>query len=155
MKIYGDGSQQWRSVSLMFTEQHVIWGMDSPLEDCYLQALDRNTGEIAQGARFTGPVWYTKQLEDGLTLLQTTVEVGPGVQSRYVHIFASADLLTWHEVGKFKKDRWPMPWFKFGVIAFSDGSQSSGDFIVHGEGLVALDGCSFQACLVEKNETEY
>ena len=32
IKVYGDGSQSFRTVSMLFTEKEVHWIMDSPLE---------------------------------------------------------------------------------------------------------------------------
>ena len=149
IQVYGDGSQSWRPVSLFFTPDHVIWAMDSPLETCFLQVFDRKTGGITARRSFPGPVWYTKRLTDGIALLQTTVEIGPGVRSKDAQLFASQDLLDWQFVARFAKDRWPMPWFKLGVIAFADGPQSSRDFVIFGEALHGLDGCAVHSNLVQ------
>jgi len=35
-----------------------------------------------------------------------------------------------------------MKFFKYGVISFADGNQSSEDFMISGEGVVGLDGKS-------------
>jgi len=33
-----------------------------------------------------------------------------------------------------------MRFFKFGVVSFADGTQTSDDFVLFGEGLVGMDG---------------
>ena len=144
---YGDGSQAWRSVTLLFQPDRIVWAMDSQLETSYLQIFDRRTTELICHRPFPGPVWYGKQLADGWTLLQTTVEVGAGVKSDFVHVFASRDLIEWQEVGSFRKDWWPMRYFKSGVLSFADGHQTSDDFILFGEALMGLDGCAYLTTL--------
>ena len=42
-----------------------------------------------------------------------------------------------------------MPYFKWGVLAFSDGRQTSKNFTLHFEGLKKVDGKSFM-CSIEK-----
>jgi hypothetical protein len=143
--IHGDGSQLWRAVGMFFTPDKVIWGMDSPLEISYLQSLDRKTQDLTQGQSFPGPIWYTKSLNDGISLLQTSVEIGPGVLENVSYIYASKDMENWFEVASFKKDFLPMRYFKWGVIAFADGEQESTDFCIFGEALKGLDGRSFSA----------
>ena len=145
--IYGDGSQAWRSVTLFFQPDRIVWAMDSQLETSYLYIFERKTAELIRHRPFPGPVWYGKQLADGWTLLQTTVEVGAGVKSDFSHVFASRDLIEWQEVGRFRKDCWPKRYFKSGVISFADGHQISDDFVLFGEALKGLDGCAYLTTL--------
>jgi hypothetical protein len=140
IKTFGDGSQAWRLVTPVITPDYIAWGMDSPLESATMQILHRSTGQVESGIRFPGPVYYTKQLLDGITLLQTTVEPGVGVTSNHCHLFASRDHRRWIEAAKYKKDWWPMPYFKFGLLGFAEGMQSSERFVVFGQGLDQIDG---------------
>lgn len=144
----GDGSQPWRAVSLIFREDSIFWGMDSPLQDCYFQGLDRSSRKITPIRHFEGPIWYTKALLDGSYLLQTTVEIGPGVKSFDSHVYVSEDLREWERLCSFRKDAWPMPYFKYGVVGFADGRQDKSDFVMFGEGLKGLDGRIIRAGLV-------
>lgn len=144
---FGDGSQKWRPVSLFFKLNEIIWVMDSPIQKAYLQIFDRGNKTLTEGQYFPGPVWYSKQFEDGDAVLQTSVEIGKEVNSRYSKVFYSKNLIDWEEVHKFKKDLFPMPFFKFGVIAFADGIQSKDDFVFFGEALKNMDGRSAKASL--------
>lgn len=144
---YGDGTQKWRAVGLFFTEKEVIWAMDSPLEVSTLQRFDRSNCKLTQGMRFPGPVWYVKQLSDGVSLVQTTVEIGPGVLTNSSCLYASVDFEHWECIASFEKDCWPMPYFKWGVIGFADGEQTSHDFAFFAEALKGLDGRGFAAKL--------
>lgn len=144
---HGDGSQIWRPVSLLFEPEHIIWGMDSPLETSHLQIMCRKERTLQRGQAFPGPVWYSKQLDDGVSLLQSSCEPGPGVQSDAAHLFVARDNRAWLDVARFRKDRWPMGLFKYGVLAFADGRQVSDRFALFGEAVVGLDGKAAVAAL--------
>jgi len=144
---HGDGTQQWRPVSLFFTPEKIIWAMDSPIQRAYLQSFDRTTQSIAQGQYFPGPVWYSKQFDSGAAVLQTSVEIGDEVKSKDARIFYSHNLTDWTEIISFKKDVLPMSLFKFGVISFAEGKQSNKDFVLFGEALVGLEGMAIRASI--------
>tara|TARA_B100000035_G_scaffold301541_1_gene298244 strand:- start:4649 stop:5677 length:1029 start_codon:yes stop_codon:yes gene_type:complete len=148
-KFYGDGSQQWRTVSLMFRKDKIFWIMDSPNAVPKLQILDRSTLRISQGMSFDAPVWYTKRLSDNSYLAQTSIEPGNAVKSKHSKIFYSSDLINWHQIASFKKDLLPKILFKFGVVFFSEGHQTKDDFIISGEALLGLDGRSWNCSIKE------
>ena len=137
---YGDGSQKWRAVSLMFKKKYIIWGMDSPLQNSHLQIFNRSTCKLKKGRAFPGPVWYSKVFFDHSAILQTSVEIGSGVKTCYSYLFYSKNLINWKKIYKFKKDFFPKKLFKFGVINFSAGKQSCNDFLLSAEGLKKVDG---------------
>lgn len=137
---HGDGMQQWRSVSLLFEPDKIVWGMDSQLEISCAVVFDRKTKQITIAQSFPGPVWYKKRFLDGSAILQTSVEIGPGSLSDDVQIFYSDNLSEWSPIGQFKKDSLPKQYFKFGVVAFADGKQNSDDFVLFGEAIKGLDG---------------
>lgn len=146
---HGDGEQRWRPVSMFFDLNRIVWAMDSQLQPSCLQVFDRATADLSELRSFEGPVWYSKRFSDGSAVLQTTVEVGDGVKSDFAHVHFSKDLINWQEVARYRKDHWPMRYFKFGVIAFADGPQTRDDFVMFGEALRGLDG---QACYARINE---
>lgn len=143
IETYGDGSQSYRAVNLFFTEKEVHWIMDSPLEKSYQFCLNRDTKEVNKLDYFNGPVWYLKQLDDGYYLAGSSVEIGNGVLSDKACLYLSKDLKKWEIISEFQKDKWPMPYFKWGVLAFSNGCQTSKEFTLHFEGLKKLDGKAF------------
>jgi hypothetical protein len=92
---------------------------------------------------FPGPVWYSKTFLDQTGMLQTSVEIGKAVKSKYSSLFYSKNLINWREIYKFQKDMFPKKLFKFGVIAFSEGRQTSKDFMFSAEALKKIDGKVF------------
>jgi hypothetical protein len=136
----GDGSQTYRACNVFFERDAVHWIMDSPLEASHHVTLDRRTRKPSQLTQFPGPVWYIKRLADGYYLAATAQEIGPGVRDDYSHLMVSADLRSWESVHQFEHDGLPRRFFKFGVIGFADGLQSSERFYIFGEAIKGLDG---------------
>lgn len=147
---FGDGSQTWRTCSPFFLSDAVIWPMDSQLEASHLCRYDRATGRLEKLQKFPGPVWYGKELIDGRYLIATASEIGPSVEDRYCHVFVSPDAITWQPIMKVPHDGLPKRYFKFGVIAFADGPQSSAEFYLSCEALSEMDGRSFK-CAIESD----
>lgn len=136
----GDGMQEFRACNAFFEKDAVHWVMDSQLQDSLHIRLDRLTRRIERGRVFPGPAWYFKRLADGHFLVTTAVEIGPGVHDDFAHVFATQDFREWEEVSRFRHDRLPKRYFKFGVLAFADGVQDSGRFYLFGEALRGIDG---------------
>jgi hypothetical protein len=136
----GNGQQCFRACNVFFEQDAVHWIMDSQLEDSYHIVMNRATRRIEQKTVFPGPVWYIKRLCDNYYLAATAVEIGPGVHDNLVHIMASRDLDLWEDIYQFHHDGLPKRYFKFGVLGFADGNQSSQKFYIFGEALKGLDG---------------
>ena len=139
----GGTNQYWRAASLMFCEDRLVWGMDSPDQQPRVVSFDRKTSRIELGQNLPGPVWFSKNLNDGTAVLQTSVEwYGKkiGTTSKDAKVFFSTDLDNWQEIASFKKDFWHPGLFRHGVISFSEGNQSSKQFTIHGDALNGLDG---------------
>ena len=145
----GTGQQQFRACNLFFEADKVHWIMDSQLENSYHIVLDRKTRQIEQKMLFQGPVWYIKRLQDGYYLAATTQEIGAGVLDKKAHLMLSRDLENWQTLVQFEHDGLPMRYFKFGVIGFSDGPQSSNQFFMFLESLRGYDGKVLE-CSIEK-----
>lgn len=144
IKKFGTGQQQFRTCSLVFKEHEVHWIMDSPLELNYQMILDRKTGQTRKGQKFEGPIWYTKELTDGYYIIATAQELGEGVLDDKVHVYATKDLKQWQEIALFEHDGLSKKYFKFGVIGFASGKQSSRNFYMFLEAIKGYDGRSIQ-----------
>jgi hypothetical protein len=136
----GNGQQEYRACNVFFEQDAVHWIMDSQLQDSFHINLDRKTRKIEKKILFPGPVWYIKRLEDGWYLAATAQEIGPGVKDRYAHLMVSRDLETWTDLQRFEHDGFPKKLFKFGVIGFADGEQTSDGFYLFAEAIRGLDG---------------
>jgi len=104
--------------------------------------MDRKSRNIQKKTMFPGPVWYIKRLTDGYYLAATAQEIGPSIHDKFTHLMASKDLVLWEDIAKYEHDGFPKRFFKFGVIGFADGPQTSQGFYLFGEALRNLDGKS-------------
>lgn len=148
-QVFGDGSQIWRAVGLLFTPTEVIWCTDSHVEQNYVVAFDRQTRQLQRICTLPSSSWYAMPLTDGWMLTATTVEDGPGVQTNQVELRASQDGRSWQVVAAYTKDRWrPMWLFKFGSLAFPSGVADAAGFWLSGEALDGFDGVSRRCRLV-------
>lgn len=136
----GNGRQEYRACNVFFEKEAIHWIMDSQLQDSFHVKLDRKTRTIEKKQRFPGPVWYIKRLTDGISLAATAQEIGRGVKDRFVHLMVSKDLDTWEDLHQFRHDGFPKKVFKFGVIGFAEGAQTSQSFYLFAEAIKGLDG---------------
>jgi hypothetical protein len=146
----GDGSQLWRAVGLLFTEETVLWPTDSDIEQNYLIEMNRRTYAIRKVREFDASGWYSTRTEDGVYIIGLTVEKGDGIKTDSAQVMVSTNTRDWDILFSFKKDKWPMPLFKFGVVSFPYGQYSSKSFWLSGEALDGLDGCSVLCSLERK-----
>lgn len=146
----GDGQQAYRMCNAFFELDQVHWIMDSQLEDSYHIIMDRKTRKIQKASLFPGPVWYIKRLADGYFLAATTQEIGPSIHDEFAHLMVSKDLKHWEDLAKFEHDGLPKRYFKFGVLGFADGPQTSQGFYLFGEALRNLDGRSIYCRIIDQ-----
>ena len=76
-----------------------------------------------------------------------SVEPGRNVNTSSAQLLVSNDYYNWEVAAEFPKDKWTMKYFKFGVISFSEGEQSSDSFYISGEALKELDGESIRVSI--------
>ena len=135
----GDLSQKWRTCYFFFEPSFVVWGMDSPLEPCFILKYDRDSEQLKELCKVSGPVWYARRLANRGYVVSTSVEPSLYPQDKRARIYFSHDLHHWVEVFSAKKDIWPYT-FKFGSIFFSAGNELSSDFYVGFDSVKNLDG---------------
>ncbi|MHA1705032.1 MAG: WD40/YVTN/BNR-like repeat-containing protein [Promethearchaeota archaeon] len=120
----GSGSQMFRTISLLFTENYVYWGTDTPARQSYIYRYRRKDGKIEQLAPVSGPVYYSTLLSNGIMFFSTGAEGrSEGISRAWdnkAHIWASIDGERWQSVMSWNKDRWPYI-LGFGRILFANG----------------------------------
>ncbi len=75
------GDQSWRAVSLIITENHLVWGMDAgkdaPSDAInHIYRLDLTTGKRQQVATIGNPAYHMVQTESGAMVMGVTFEPG-------------------------------------------------------------------------------
>ncbi len=120
MSWVGGGSQDWRAVSLAFTNNSVYWGTDNHTGGNHIWKLGRDQTQPVLLNDVVGPVYYHSILDNGI-LFATTVEKGEGDQDRYGRLY----LVDMQDhvilIGCRRKDMWSSKYFGYGVMEFAEG----------------------------------
>ena len=70
-KELASGSQKFRTVSFLFTNDYIYWGTDAPTIQNYIFRYSRNSKEIEKVAEVNGPVYYSASTRSGVLLFST------------------------------------------------------------------------------------
>lgn len=163
----GAGSQQWRTVSLMFTKQCVYWGTDAPDKQNYIYRWKRPDGPVEQLVAVDGPVYYSMVLNNQIllattgverernrwdplwllskVLMRSDVERGLGEWDSYAHMWVSVDGKKWIDLAKWKKD-WLSPYFfGHGRICFAAEQDDKDHFCFTPIALRGVNNTTFRA----------
>ena len=107
----GSGNQMLRTVSLLFTEDYVYWGTDTPARQSHIYRYVRRNGRIERLVPVNGPVYYSTVLENGMKFFSTGAEGNSEGKSaawdNRAHIWASLDGIMWEDLISWEKDSWP------------------------------------------------
>jgi hypothetical protein len=107
----GGGSQDWRTVSLLFTTGALFWGtdigIDVPEQENFIYRLDRRTHEIKQLHKIVGPCYYSTKINDEVLILGSAVENINAIHHKCVHLYWSHNEVDWQHLALWEK--WPLP----------------------------------------------
>ena len=119
-KFIGSGSQIWRTMSLIFTEDAIYWGMDSPdppYNVPYIIRYDRREKSINKILRLPGPAYYSVKIGKYI-IITTGKEFSKVEEDEFLHVIISADGKKWNDLLRFEKDMLPAKYFGHGIIYF-------------------------------------
>ncbi|MCG5548922.1 hypothetical protein [Halorhodospira halochloris] len=111
------GSQQLRAVQLLFTENYVYFGSDTPNEVNHIYRINRSDYRIECLARVNGSVFFGTKAGDSL-FFSTAVEPSTENKHPYAEVWQSDNGYDWKIVLRFKKDMLPMKYFQYGQVRF-------------------------------------
>lgn len=114
------GSQQFRAVQLLFTENHVYFGSDAPNEQNSIFRMKRDGGNVESLASVGGSVFYGCKVGDNM-FFSTAVEPSQVNTRRYAEVWGTSDGHSWSLIRHFKKDIWPLKYFQYGQVLFPAG----------------------------------
>ena len=122
-KIIG-GSQQFRSVQLLFTKDYLYFGSDAPDEKNYIYRMDREGQNLEQLVAVDSSVFYGCKVGESL-FFSTAIEPSSINTSRKAEVWRSDNGTDWYKFLEFKKDIWSMKYFQYGQILFPSGNNTS------------------------------
>jgi hypothetical protein len=116
----GAGDKTWCAVSLQFRDDGIYYATDAPDEPNAVYRLERGSSSRTAIGMVDGPVYYSQKAGDDL-FFAVTAERKAGS--------ANGAATMWHvdargectQVVSFTKDRWSVPVFLPGTIAFAGG----------------------------------
>jgi hypothetical protein len=114
------GTQQYRTIKLLFTRDAVYFGSDAPEELNYLYRLHRASGEVQRLVRVGSSVFHGCTVGDRL-FFSTAIEPSTHNKTRYVEVWGSKGGEQWQVIRRFQKDCWPMKAFQYGQVKFPAG----------------------------------
>jgi hypothetical protein len=121
VRLITGGTQQARAIQLIFTEDHVYFGSDTPYEQNWLYRLRRQDLQIERLQPVDGSVFYGCKVGNRL-FFSTVCEPSKVNLSREAAVWESCDGTNWRPLVKFRKDFLPFKLFKYGQIRFPEGS---------------------------------
>lgn len=115
------GSQQTRAVHLLFNEQYVYFGSDTPREPNFLYRLNRRTGAVEQLQAVGESVFFAAKVGSWL-MFSTACEPSPVNTSQEAAVWGSPDGENWTCLQRRRKDFWPSLAMQHGQFWFPAGS---------------------------------
>lgn len=138
----GGGSQEWRAVSVIFTDNSLFWGTDAGSDagstPNYIVRYDRVSRSISPVQQVQGPCHGSGMLSDGSMFITTGVEGGINEVDESAHLWVSSDGNNWIDVYSRLKKKWPHI-IQFGVMRVPPGCETGTS--IHFTGL-ALQGAA-------------
>lgn len=134
IKIIGQGDETWRAVSLLFTENALIYGMDAEFRTNHIYKLNRETNERESLGEVNGTVFYSKKLGENL-FFTTTAENSPSQTENVAAVWCVSPKARCEEIIKFKKDFWHSTLFQFGMIHFPFSNKLEDELYFHSVGV--------------------
>jgi hypothetical protein len=119
------GSQRFRIVQPIFTQQHVYFGSDTQTEPNFIYRWDRETEEVTELQQVDGPVFFGR-IDGGRFYFSTVCEPMYDGGSGFAVVWQSKDGMHWKRLLEYPKDGWPMTLFQFGQVQFASGPGEDG-----------------------------
>lgn len=114
------GSQQTRTIKLLFTKDFIYFGSDAPHEVNYLYRMHRESKKVEQLQQVGSSVFHGCTVGDWL-FFSTAIEPSQVNTTKYAEVWASPNGKDWKCIYKFKKDILPMRFFQYGQVFFPNG----------------------------------
>jgi len=128
----GRGSQIWRAVSALQSENFLYWGSDCPYIENHIFRYNRKAGRLDKLTKIDGPAYYSAMNKDGKMFIATTIE------DRKIHraiIYKSDNGEKWEPFKEFRKDVWNEKLFGYGIIEFIQGQELLSELYINLVGL--------------------
>ncbi len=114
------GGQLFRAVTLLFTDEFIYYGTDTPREQNYICRFRRGSDKVEKIKHVGGSVFYGTKVSQNL-FFSTASEPGKYNRKDVTEIWESSDGLNWKLIYELKKDFWHHKLFRYGLVFFPFG----------------------------------
>ncbi len=121
------GGQQQRAVQLLFTEDYIYYGTDTPLEDNFIYRIDKLTNEILSETHVSSSIFYGAKVTNKL-FFSTVIEPSNHNSTKYVEVWMKSEG-SWSCIKYLKKDILPMKFFQYGQVLFPTYDNYSSNYL--------------------------
>lgn len=128
----GGGSQIWRAVSILQSNNVLYWGTDDPDNRNYIMRYNQENNKLEKTQKIDGPAYYSVMTKNNDMFIATTVE------DRKEHkavIYKTSDGKRWDKHIEFKKDIFHTKYFGYGVVEFINNQEELGELVYSLNGL--------------------
>lgn len=115
------GSQQTRTIKLLFDQEFIYFGSDAPHEVNHIYKLNKSTKEVTKLAQVGSSIFHGIKVQNWM-FFSTAIEPSIVNKSKQVEIWASPNGNDWKCILKFKKDIFSMRYFQYGQAFFPNGA---------------------------------
>lgn len=112
-RLIAGGRALYRVVQPVFTPDAIVFGTDTPGDDCGIYRLSRADGSVRQLIATRGPVFFGTTA--GSSIAFSTV-VEPGHPEANAGLYVGNATGDFHEALTLRKDRWDMRLFQYGQV---------------------------------------
>jgi hypothetical protein len=120
------GSQQYRTIKLLFTKEYIYFGSDAPEEVNFIYRMNKKTYNVEQLVEVGNTVFHGCKVGNWL-FFSTAVEPSKTNSSKEAKVWGSPNGNDWKCIFSFKKDLLPMKAFQYGQIFFPSGEGNGED----------------------------
>lgn len=114
------GSQQTRAIQLLFTDEYIYFGTDTPIEPNYIYRMRRGKYIPKKLVRVGSSVFFGSKIGD-ILVFSTSVEPTTVNRTDACELWLSHDGSSWKKIVELKKDILSMKYFQYGQIFFPAG----------------------------------
>ncbi len=150
--IAAGGDQRYRTCTLLFLEDRIIYGTDSPCRINSIYSMSRKDYALTELKRVQGSVINSCMTGDHL-FVSTTVEPSEVNTDRDSYLWYSYKGLEWKIIARYKKDKLNINLFQFGNIRFPHYRNTPASALYFsGHALEEIDGCTVEIDFNELSE---
>jgi hypothetical protein len=136
LEVVGSGNDNWRAVSIQFTEKNLYFGTDAEFDKNYIFKMDRATYKTKVVSEVDGPIYYSCKIKNQI-IFAVTAEGCPSQKVNKAVLWKLNKNNTASQIKSYDKDIFPIQLMP-GIIHFANGE--AGDYIFgYGIGLKKLN----------------